>query len=208
MDAHGISARLASRSAGWSRSRVGADPNTDQFAAFGIGGYNPTDPLNGGLPQSTNIDRLQRIGANDWLPSKEYNNVWDFIQNVAINKGTHALKFGAEYRPIKFPFFQVPYPHGDWTFDRRTTPRSRPVDRHSPMPDRRCLWPRSCSVRSSRPDFHDQLHLVAEERLGLLRTGRLEGHAKLTFNFGLPLRTVLAHRRAFRPAVELRSTTT
>ncbi len=101
-------------------ARTQADPETDQFAAFGIGGYNPTTTLNGGLPQTT-VDRYSGFGASDWLPSKEYNNVWDFIQNVAINKGSHALKFGAEYRPIKFPFFQVPSPHGNWTFDRRST---------------------------------------------------------------------------------------
>ena len=101
-------------------SRVQADPNTDQFKAFGIGGYDPTTTLNGGLP-STNIDRYSGFGASDWLPSKEYNNVWDFIQNVAITKGGHSYKFGAEYRPIKFPFFQVPSPHGNWSFDRRST---------------------------------------------------------------------------------------
>ena len=36
-------------------------------------------------------------------------------------RGGHSYKFGAEYRPIKFPFFQVPSPHGNWTFDRRST---------------------------------------------------------------------------------------
>ena len=103
-------------------SRVGANPNTDEFKAFGIGGYDPTGPLNGGLPQihfydttagTANTQRYSQIGANDWLPSKEFNNVWDFIQNVAITKGAHAYKFGAEFRPIKLPFFQVPYPHGE-----------------------------------------------------------------------------------------------
>ena len=109
-------------------SRVGANPNSDLFKEFGIGGYNPMTALNGGLPQmqfglnggSAN-NLYQQIGANDWLPSKEYSNVWDFIQNVAINHGTHALKFGAEYRIIKFPFFQVPYPHGEMNFDSNET---------------------------------------------------------------------------------------
>jgi hypothetical protein len=101
-------------------SRTQADPNTDQFKAFGIGGYNPTGPLNGGLP-STNIDRYSGFGASDWLPSKEYNNVWDFIQNVAIQKGTHSIKLGGEFRPIQFPFFQFPSPHGNWTFNRTET---------------------------------------------------------------------------------------
>ena len=108
---------------GYSRlvtSRVGATPDTDQFKAFGIGGYNPTTALNGGLPQMQ-FDTYTQIGANDWLPSKEYSNVWDFIQNLAINKGSHAIKFGAEFRTIKFPFFQVPYPHGEMNFQRFET---------------------------------------------------------------------------------------
>ncbi len=101
-------------------SRTQASPNTDQFAAFGIGGYNPTTTLNGGLP-SIGVGRYAGFGASDWLPSKEYNNVWDFIENVSITTGAHALKFGAEYRPIKFPFFQVPSPHGDMYFSRNAT---------------------------------------------------------------------------------------
>ena len=107
-------------------SRVGANPNTDLFKAVGIGGYDPTGPLNGGLPQiqfrdTVGTQRYNQIGANDWLPSKEYSNVWDFIQNVAISKGSHAFKFGAEYRPIKFPFFQVPYPHGEMNLSQDDT---------------------------------------------------------------------------------------
>src|SRR5581483_9166618 len=60
-------------------SRVGANPEVDAFKAVGIGGYNPTGPLNGGLPQF-GLGRYSQIGANDWLPSKEYSNVWDFVQ--------------------------------------------------------------------------------------------------------------------------------
>ncbi len=98
-------------------SRVGANPGKDLFRELGIGGYNPAGAaaLNGGLPQF-GMGRYSQMGANDWLPSKEYSNVWDFIQNVALTKGSHALKFGGEYRPIKFPFFQVPYPHGEMNF--------------------------------------------------------------------------------------------
>lgn len=101
-------------------ARTQALPDVDQFKAFGIGGYNPTGPLNGGLP-STSIDRYSGFGASDWLPSKEYSNVLDFIQNLAVNKGSHSYKFGAEYRPIKFPFFQFPSPHGNWSFNRIDT---------------------------------------------------------------------------------------
>ena len=113
-------------------ARTQGNSNTDEFKAVGIGGYDPTGPLNGGLPQF-GLGRYSQVGANDWLPTKEYSNVWDFIQNVAINKGTHALKFGGEYRPIRFPFFQVPYPHGEMNFSNNETAlTSNASDKGSP----------------------------------------------------------------------------
>ncbi len=104
-------------------SRLGANPTADLFSQFGIGGYNPTTAtaLNGGLPQIGFSNGYAQTGANNWIPTKEYNNVWDFIQNVAFAKGKHALKFGAEYRPIKFPFFQVPNPHGVISYNQNET---------------------------------------------------------------------------------------
>jgi hypothetical protein len=105
-----------------------SNASTDEFKAYGIGGYDPTTTLNGGLPQiefPTNNGGsggpYSQIGANDWLPSKEYSNVWDFIQNVSVTRGSHALKFGAEVRQIRFPFFQVPYPHGEMYFSQIST---------------------------------------------------------------------------------------
>ncbi len=62
-----------------------------------------------------------QIGANDWLPTKEWSNVWDFIQNVSVTKGSHSIKFGFEFRPIKFPFIQYPYPHGEMNFSKNQT---------------------------------------------------------------------------------------
>jgi len=43
------------------------------------------------------------------------------VQNVAISKGTHAFKFGGEFRSVKFPFFQVPDPHGNLGFSGNET---------------------------------------------------------------------------------------
>jgi hypothetical protein len=103
-------------------SRLGLNPSVDEFTAFGIGGYNPTKAAanNGGLPQ-INFNGYQQTGANNWIPTKEFNNVLDFVQNVSINKGTHSYKFGAEYRSIKFPFFQIPDPHGDINYSSGET---------------------------------------------------------------------------------------
>ncbi len=104
-------------------SRIGANPSTDLFTQFGIGGYDPTTATsnNGGLPQTGFGNGYPTIGATDWVPTKEYNNVWDLVQNVAISKGTHAYKFGVEFRSVKFPFFQVPDPHGNLGFSSNET---------------------------------------------------------------------------------------
>ena len=101
-------------------ARTQPNADTDEFKAYGLGGLDPTTTLNGGLPQF-GMGNYSQIGANDWLPTKEYSNVYDFIQNVAITKGSHAFKFGAEVKPIGFPFFQVPYPHGEMNFSRNET---------------------------------------------------------------------------------------
>jgi hypothetical protein len=102
--------------------RYQANSTTDMYAQFGIGGLNPTGNAerNGGLPQ-LNMDGYSAFGGSNWLPTREFNNVWDFIQNVSINKGKHAVKFGYEYRPIKFPFFQVPASRGNFAFPQNRT---------------------------------------------------------------------------------------
>ncbi|HEY3840145.1 MAG TPA: carboxypeptidase regulatory-like domain-containing protein [Bryobacteraceae bacterium] len=104
-------------------SRIGANPSTDLFKQYGIGGYDPTTATanNGGLPQIGFSNGYPTVGATDWVPTKEFNNVWDFVQNVAISKGAHAYKFGFEFRSVKFPFFQVPDPHGNIGFSNNET---------------------------------------------------------------------------------------
>ncbi len=104
-------------------SRIGANPGTDLFTQFGIGGYDPTTAAanNGGLPQIGFGNGYPTVGATDWVPTKEFNNVWDFVQNVALSKGAHAYKFGFEFRSVKFPFFQVPDPHGNIGFSQNET---------------------------------------------------------------------------------------
>src|ERR1035437_666593 len=104
-------------------SRIGANPATDLFTQFGIGGYDPTKATanKSGLPQIGFGNGYPTVGATDWVPTKEYNNVWGLVQNVALSKGAHAYKFGFEFRSVKFPFFQVPDPHGNIGFSNNET---------------------------------------------------------------------------------------
>lgn len=103
-------------------SRLQANATVNAYDEAGIGGYNPTTAAtdNGGLPQF-GLGRYSQVGANDWLPTKEFSNEWDFIENLSVTKGAHSMKFGAEFRPFHFPFFQVPYPHGEMNFARTET---------------------------------------------------------------------------------------
>ncbi|MDQ2843277.1 MAG: TonB-dependent receptor, partial [Acidobacteriota bacterium] len=101
-------------------SRAQANASVDEYKAIGIGGYDPTTNLNGGLPQ-IGLGHYSQIGSEDWLPTKEYNNEWDLIENLTISKGNHSFKIGAEFRQLHFPFFQVPFPHGEMNFSRTET---------------------------------------------------------------------------------------
>lgn len=95
------------------RTQANADANT--FDTLGLGGLNPFTTNNGGSPR-LGPGGYSTVGGSEWLPTQEYNNVLDFIQNVSWNKGSHAMKFGAEFRQIRFPFFQVPSPRGRFDF--------------------------------------------------------------------------------------------
>ncbi len=103
-------------------TRAGPLPDVNQYKAFGIGGFDPTPllDLNGGLPFLT-ASRYLTFGASEWLPTKEYSNVWDFVQNVSVIKGSHAFKFGAEFRPMQFPFAQYQDNHGRFNFTQDGT---------------------------------------------------------------------------------------
>ena len=98
-------------------TRTQANADKDSFKELGFGGIDPFTTNNGGL-MNLSPDGYSSVGGSNWLPTQEYNNVWDFIQNVSINKGSHAYKFGAEFRQIRFPFFQVPSPRGQFRFRR------------------------------------------------------------------------------------------
>ena len=101
--------------------RYSVTAGTDELKAYGIGGFDsyPTSWENGGLPSITftqgasgNSSGGTYGSAGAGAPSQEYNMVWDIVQNVAISKGTHALKTGFEFRSLANPFLQVQYPHG------------------------------------------------------------------------------------------------
>ena len=94
---------------------------------------------------STNIDRYSGFGASDWLPSKEYNNVWDFIQNVAINKGGHAYQVRRGIPADQVPVLPSAEPARKLDLQTEPTRHSRPTrTTFAQTPETGML--RSCSV--------------------------------------------------------------
>ena len=100
----------------------GPGQTADLNKTYGIGGYDAYGTMfeNGGLV-GMNPARYTNIGASNWEPMNMHSNVQDYIQNVAISKGSHSFKFGGEYRFIQFPFVQVSDPHGQMTFSQNAT---------------------------------------------------------------------------------------
>ncbi len=105
--------------------RWAATTSTDELQALGIGGYDYTNTMwkGGGLPSITigsGSNAYSSVGVGGG-GGQEYNNVWDLVQNVSINRGSHALKTGVEFRSIKNPFWQSQYPHGALFYSNNET---------------------------------------------------------------------------------------
>lgn len=98
-------------------SRYQASRSLDAFKQFGIGGYDANTQAtdNGGL-LAIGLGNYSAVGGGGYIPSIEYSDVWDLIQNVTMTRSSHSMKFGFEYKPVAFPFFQYQYPRGSLTF--------------------------------------------------------------------------------------------
>ena len=83
-------------------------------AQFGIQGI-PQVPYNGGLG-SLFISGLSTLGSNQYLPSVEYSNTYQFTDNVTKNLGRHSIKVGFEFQYLQFSILQPPSGRGAWNF--------------------------------------------------------------------------------------------
>jgi hypothetical protein len=83
-------------------------------AQFGIQGI-PQVPYNGGLG-SIFITGLTTLGSNQFLPSVEYSNTYQFTDNVTKNLGRHSIKVGFEFQYLQFSILQPPSGRGAWNF--------------------------------------------------------------------------------------------
>ncbi len=96
-------------------TRVQPNGNTLGIPAqFGIQGV-PQVASNGGLP-GISIAGLNRLGGNNYLPSIEYSNTYQFTENLTKQWGKQSLKFGYEYQRLRFSILQPPQGRGAFSF--------------------------------------------------------------------------------------------
>jgi hypothetical protein len=87
----------------------------DADAEFGIIGV-PKDPrFYGGLPHMP-IARFARIGGPFFRPQFQWSSVYQFADNLSVNKGRHAMKFGLERRRDLVTYIDVRSLNGELNF--------------------------------------------------------------------------------------------
>ncbi|HEY7389245.1 MAG TPA: TonB-dependent receptor, partial [Bryobacteraceae bacterium] len=95
--------------------------STDNLASqVGIPGI-PFGSSNGGLPRFQ-VSGMTSFGSATYQPTREFENVFHFIENLSWIKGRNTIKFGAEWKPIvNFSILQPPYPRGTFSFNGNFT---------------------------------------------------------------------------------------
>ena len=75
---------------------------------------------NGGLPQLT-FNNSSTLGSPTYLPSIEIQNTYSFTDTVTLIHGSHTFKFGGEFRPEEFTYFQPQTSRGTMAFGTQFT---------------------------------------------------------------------------------------
>ena len=87
----------------------------DVNAQYGITGVPKDDRFYGGLPHIA-IARLQRIGGPFFRPQFQNSQVFQIANNLTWQKGSHALKFGGEYRRDMLHYIDLRSLNGELSF--------------------------------------------------------------------------------------------
>ena len=109
--------------AGYTRlrtERLQFNANDNLSSQIGIPGI-PFTANNGGLPRFS-VSGVSTFGSATFQPTREFQNVFHFIENVSLIKGGHTIKLGAEWKPIvNFSILQPPTPRGSFSFNGNST---------------------------------------------------------------------------------------
>ena len=97
--------------------RIQQDFQNNVVNALGIGGLPDAGhtPLNNGAPQLT-VTGYVTIGGATNLPQGRHDNNYNYIENMTWIKGSHTLKFGADFEDILFNSFFTSSGRGAFAF--------------------------------------------------------------------------------------------
>jgi hypothetical protein len=123
-ETHIFSPRLINEfRAGYTRlrtERLQFNANENLSSQIGIPGI-PFSSNNGGLPRFS-VSGVSTFGSATYQPTREFENVYHFIENLSLIRGRQTIKIGAEWKPIvNFSILQPPYPRGTFSFNGNST---------------------------------------------------------------------------------------
>jgi hypothetical protein len=91
--------------------------STDVAPTLGLGGvpFGSGFPLNGGLP-NLNPSGISTVGTGYSVPSIEFQNVYQILDNLTKIVGNHSLKFGVSFQSVRSAFLQPNNSRGVYTW--------------------------------------------------------------------------------------------
>ena len=93
--------------------------NPNLAASIGLGGV-PGGAYNGGLPYFQ-VAGISNFGSSGYAPTNEYENVYQFLDNVSKVWGKHTIKAGANIQSIRFSTLQPQASRGIYTYTGQYT---------------------------------------------------------------------------------------
>ncbi|PWU06752.1 MAG: TonB-dependent receptor [Terriglobia bacterium] len=95
------------------------DPFGLNHAADYVPGVPANPAVDGGVPRTTFTGFDSFVGSPDFLPKFQVPKQWQFVDNISLTRGRHAIKFGADIRmPLRNNYMDVPATRGQLNFDR------------------------------------------------------------------------------------------
>ena len=97
---------------------VQPNSNVNIAATLGLGGmpFGPGFYKNGGLPV-INISGVQALGSHGNDPSVELQNIYQLLDNVTMDWGSHSIKAGFSTQNFRVYFLQPPNPRGTYGYN-------------------------------------------------------------------------------------------
>jgi Carboxypeptidase regulatory-like domain len=151
----------------------------DIVSAIGIEGA-LTDPLTWGAP-NINITGMAGVGSFQFAPSVPRTNTFQYMDTLAITKGPHNIKVGADFRRSQQNGIQFPGARGVYSHDgRNTTDPLSPANTGQPFADFLLGFPSSTSIILGHTD-NDMRMLNA----GFFFQDDWHIHSRVTLNLGV-----------------------